>query len=152
MQPLNPNLRTGIGVDISEMMVGESFGRYAKCKEPKAVNQQNRNQGGSRSERLVRWAPPWLLSLSGPLLGAGLLPRGQSEVAQSCLTLCDPMDYSPPGSSVHGISQARILEWVAISFSRGSSQSRDQTRVSHIAGRRFTIWATREAPPRGQGG
>ena len=45
----------------------------------------------------------------------------ESEVAQSCLTLCNPVDCSPPGSSVHGILQARILEWVAISFSRGSS-------------------------------
>ena len=51
-----------------------------------------------------------------------------------------------PGSSVHGISQTRILEWVAISFSRGSSQPRDWTWVSHIAGRFFIIWATREAP------
>ena len=50
-----------------------------------------------------------------------------------------------PGSSVHGIFQARILEWVAISFSRGSSRPRDRTRVSHIVGRRFTVWATREA-------
>ena len=49
-----------------------------------------------------------------------------SEVAQSCLTLCDPMDSSQPGSSIHGIFQARILEWGAISFSRGSSQPRDQ--------------------------
>ena len=49
-------------------------------------------------------------------------------VSQSCLTLCDPMDGSPPGSSVHGILQARILEWIAISFSRGSSQPRDRTR------------------------
>ena len=48
-------------------------------------------------------------------------------VTQSCLTLCDPMDYSPPGYSVHGILQARTLEWVAIAFSRGSSQPRDQT-------------------------
>ena len=56
-------------------------------------------------------------------------------VAQSCPTLRNPVNYSPPGSSVHGISQARILEWVAISFSRGSSQAGDQTRVSHIAGR-----------------
>ena len=54
-------------------------------------------------------------------------------------------DCSPPGSSVHEISQARILEWVAISFSRGSSQPRDQTWVSCIAGRFFTVWATREA-------
>ena len=65
-------------------------------------------------------------------------------VAQSCLTLCDPMDYSPPGSSVHGIFQARVLEWVAIFFSRGSSQPRDRTWVSHIVSRRFTHWATRE--------
>ena len=50
--------------------------------------------------------------------------------AQLCPTLCDPMDCSPPGSSVHGILQARILEWVAIPFSRGSSQPRDQTQVS----------------------
>ena len=58
-----------------------------------------------------------------------------SKIAQSCPTLCDPVDCSPPGSSVHGILQARILEWVAISFSRGSSQPRDQTHVSRIAGR-----------------
>ena len=58
---------------------------------------------------------------------------------------------SPPGSSVHGIFQAWILEWVAISFSRGSSQPRDRTRVSCIVGKRFTIWATREAlRPRSQ--
>ena len=50
--------------------------------------------------------------------------KGKSEVAQSCLTLCDPMECSLPGSSVHGIFQARVLEWVAISFSRGSSQPR----------------------------
>ena len=66
-------------------------------------------------------------------------------VAQSCPTLCDPMDCSPPGSSVHEIFQARILEWVAISFSRGSSQPRDWTWVSCTAGRFFTNWATREA-------
>ena len=55
-------------------------------------------------------------------------------VAQSCPTLCNPIDYSRPGSSVHGISQARILEWVAILFSRGSSRPRDQTQVYCIAG------------------
>ena len=62
-----------------------------------------------------------------------------SSVAQSCPTLCDPMDCSPPGSLVHGIFQAWILEWVAISFSRGSSRPRDQTWVSCIVGRRFTV-------------
>ena len=60
-------------------------------------------------------------------------------VAQSCLTLCDPMNSSPPGSSVHRILQARILEWVVVPFSRVSSQLRDRTQVSHIAGRFFTI-------------
>ena len=63
----------------------------------------------------------------------------------SVVSLCDPMDCSLPGSSVHGIFQARILQWIAIPFSRGSSQPRDQTQVSSIAGRCFTIWATREA-------
>ena len=67
------------------------------------------------------------------------------EVAQSCTTVCDPMDYSLPGFFVHGILQARTLEWVAISFSRQSYQSGDKTRVSRIVGRHFTIWATREA-------
>ena len=57
---------------------------------------------------------------------------------------CNPMGCILPGSPVHGILQARILEWVAISFSRGSSQPRDQTQVSCIASRFFTIWATRE--------
>ena len=55
------------------------------------------------------------------------------KVTQSCLTLCDPMDYT-----VHGILQARILEWVAIPIFRGSSQPRDETQVSHIAGGFFT--------------
>ena len=66
-----------------------------------------------------------------------------SEVAQSCPTLCDPMDCSLSGSSVHGIFQAIVLEWIAISFSRGSSQPRDRTRVSRIVDTCFTVWATR---------
>ena len=67
------------------------------------------------------------------------------SVTQSCLMLCNPVDCSPPGASVHGTSQARILGWVAIPFSRGSSWPRDRTQVPCIAGRFFTIWATREA-------
>ena len=63
-------------------------------------------------------------------------------VAQLCPTLYDPLDCSPPGSSVHGILQARILMWVASPFSRGSSQPKDRTQGSCIAGRFFTIWAT----------
>ena len=76
----------------------------------------------------IKWSP-WLLL----------------EVAQSCLTLCNPTDCSLPGFSIHGIFQASVLEWVATPFSWGSSQPRDQTRVSCIVGRRFTLWATREA-------
>ena len=66
-------------------------------------------------------------------------------VAQSCPTLCNPMDCSQPASSVHEILQARILKWVAIPFSRGSSQPKDPAWVSCIVGRFFTVWATREA-------
>ena len=71
-------------------------------------------------------------------------------VAQSCPTLCDPVDCSLPGSSVHGILQARLLEWIAIPFSRGSSQLRDWTWISNIAGRFFTIWATGKSVDSGQ--
>ena len=71
------------------------------------------------------------------------MPLKESEVTQSCLTLCDPMDCSQPGSSIHGILQARILVWVAISFSRGSSRPRDPTQVSLTVGGFFTIWPTR---------
>ena len=68
-----------------------------------------------------------------------------SEVTQLCPTLCDPMDCSLPGSSTHGIFQARILEWVAISFSRGTSWPRDRSQVSCIVGRHFIVWATRDS-------
>ena len=84
---------------------------------------------------------------------ASLRPRGvwvcvhACAHAQSCLTLCNPMDYSPSDSSVHGILQARILEWVAISLSQGSSQPRDRTCVS-CAGRRFFTPAPHGNPHR----
>ena len=68
-------------------------------------------------------------------------------VAQSCPTLWEPTGCSPPGSSVHGILEARILEWVATPFFRGSSWPRGQTQVSCIADGLFTVWATREALP-----
>ena len=68
--------------------------------------------------------------------------ESQSEVTQSCPTLCNPMDWSLPGSSAHGIFQAIVLEWIAISFSRGSSRPRDRAQVSLIVDRRFTVWAT----------
>ena len=90
-------------------------------------------------------------SLMASALACGLFTtsttwRSEVKWSQSCPTLCDPVDCSLPDSSVHGILQAKILEWVAISFSRGSSQPRDWTWVSCIAGRRFTLWATRELP------
>ena len=71
----------------------------------------------------------------------GYINKVKMKVTQSCLTtLYDPMDYI-----VHGILQAKILEWVAFTFSRGSSQPRSQAQVSLIAGEFFTSWATREA-------
>ena len=100
----------------------------------------------------------WSLWHSRRLSGASILcfpilsPLGVNQcwvffcclLAKSCPTLCDPMDCSLPGSSIHKIFQARILEWVTISFSRGSSQPRDQTWVSLTEARLFTVWATRE--------
>ena len=76
---------------------------------------------------LVSWTSWWHRSVSCSSL--------------SRVQLCDPMDCSPPGSSVHGILQIRNPEWVAIPFSRGYSQSRDRTWVSWMAGRFFTFWA-----------
>ena len=68
-----------------------------------------------------------------------------SSVTKSCPTLCNPMDCSPPGSSVHGILQARILEWVPIFFSRGPSQPKDPTYISYTGRRVLYHWVTREA-------
>ena len=70
----------------------------------------------------------------------------RSEATQLCLTLCDPMDCSLPGSSVHGIFKARVLEWVAMSFSRRSSRPRDRTHVSCIVGRRFYCLSHQGSP------
>ena len=83
----------------------------------------------------------WARAGRQPVLPLTLRTRKgkESEIAQSCPTLCDPMDCSLPGSSVYGIFQAIVLEWIAISFSKESSQPRDRTRVSHIVDRRFTI-------------
>ena len=77
---------------------------------------------------------------------ASMWKKGESG-SLSCVQLFwDPMEYSPPGCSVYGILQAKILEQVSITFSRESSQPRDRTQVSCIAGRFYTIWATRETP------
>ena len=79
--------------------------------------------------KVCRYGKPLSLSLKW----------SEVKVAQLCLTLCDPMDYT-----LHGILQARILEWVAVPSSRGSSQPRDRTQVSFIASGFFTRWATSE--------
>ena len=81
----------------------------------------------------------WKCSRSSVLITSIHSNHLRSEVTQSCRTLCNPMNCSLPGSSVHWNFQARILEWVAISFSRRSSQPRDWTQVFHIVGRSFTV-------------
>ena len=89
------------------------------------------------------FAMSWLFASGGQsirALASVLLMDVKAKVVQSCPTLCDPMDCT-----VHGILQARVLEWVAFPFSRGSSQPRDWTQVSHVASRFFARWATREA-------
>ena len=75
---------------------------------------------------------------------ASLSYKESESVSGSVVSDWDPMGYSPPGFSVHGILQARILEWIAISFSRASSWPKDGTQVTRITGRFFTVWATRE--------
>ena len=100
----------------------------------------------SESAVHIKWPKYWSFSFSMEV--AALIRKSESEVAQSCLpTLCNPMDCSLPGSSLHGIFHARVLEWVAISSSRGSSQPRDRTQVSRIAGRRFyRLRETKDSP------
>ena len=89
-----------------------------------------------------------LLLFSSSVVPDSVTPGLWPVVAQLCLTL-QPLDCGPPGSSIRGILQARMLEWLAISFSRGSSQPRNWTQVFCIAGRFFTNWALREAPNQG---
>ena len=100
-------------------------------------------QGGQTPQAILRQR--WAACISSLL---STVKKEKVWVTQLCLILCDPMDYNPPDSSVHGILQARLLEWVAIPFSRVSSQPRDWTQVSRFAGRFFTHWATRETPKR----
>ena len=88
---------------------------------------------------LTFFLPVSVISLLIGIVVNGCIHYSEIEVAQSCPTLCNPVDCSLPDSSLRGILQARILEWVAISFSRGSSQPRDRTQVSHIAGRCFNL-------------
>ena len=103
---------------------------------------------GSRRSHCGGWphkTVPKVGTTLAPLALKSVMKVCMYLVAQSCPALCDLIYCSPPGSSVHGILQARVLEWAAIPFSRGSSQPRDWTQVSCIAGGFFTLWATREA-------
>ena len=91
------------------------------------------------------WSESYHFAIIVGITWANMLKWSEVLVTQRGPTLCNPMNWGSPGSSVHGILQRRILKWVAISFSRRSSQLRDQTPVSCIAGRLFTVWATSEA-------
>ena len=102
-----------------------------------------RGSGGSGGS-IIYYLFSWFSSDLLRQLFDKLPEKKESEVARSCPTLCNPMDCSLPGFYVHGIFQASVLEWVAISFSRGSSHPRNWTQVSHTVGRCFTLWATRE--------
>ena len=102
---------------------------------------------GAGQGRISEFTLIWTgASQKGILTWPKTLKTSTLEVAQSCPTLCNPMNCSLLGSCIHGIFQTRVLKWVATSFSRGPSWPRDRTQVSCIAGRHFTIWATREAP------
>ena len=95
------------------------FSRVRLCATPEtAAHQVPQSLGFSRQEHLSGLPFP--------------SPVRESEAAQSCPTLCDPMYYSPPGPSVYAILQAKILEWVAMPFSRGSSRLRDRTHIPCI--------------------
>ena len=118
---------------------------YQRCREGEAGTP---GEGRVREEDRRKLCLETLPSRAGPLPCISFLWKQSVLVIQLCLTLCDPMDSSPSGSSVHRILQARIMEWAAMPYSRGSSQLRDGTQVFCIAGSFFffffTVWATRE--------
>ena len=119
---------------------------------PTSVTETSRMEGGVGKKiffvcgfRLVRYIHKMCIYNFGSVFSTNDLMCMRAQLLQSCLTLCDPMDWGPPGSSVHGILQTRILEWVAMPCTRGSSQPRDQTHffcVSCIA----SIFFTTEPP------
>ena len=112
----------------------------------KDLIEQEKGKGKGTLANNEHCPQPWVspVQKDSTVLSPGSQVLQRNPFTQSCLTLCNPMDCSPPGSSILGILQARILEWVAISFSRGSSRPRDWTCASRVAGRRFHLWATRE--------
>ena len=119
-------LRDG-GSELQEALFTSSSSEHALCR------------GFDHLLSGIRPRDPAALSCNQGESGPGLKVKSEREVAQACPTLCYPVDRSLPGSSIHGILQARVLEWVAIFFSRRSSQPRDRTPVSHIPGRRYNL-------------
>ena len=96
-----------------------------------------------KGSKARQWQVACKSGLDGNLMGDASLVSEVKSFSRVRF-FCDPMDCSLPGSSVHGIFQAIVLEWIAISFSRGIFPTRDRTQVSRIVNRRFTVWATRE--------
>ena len=116
-----------------------------KISKGKKILRENSEGTRGKGPKILSW---WCHTSCAYILQQWIMPymiMCACLVARSCLTHCDPMDCSPLGSSVHGISQARILEWVAISFSRGSFWPRDWTWVSCIGRQILYHWATRKA-------
>ena len=138
--------------------LGEGLGDEETSFASRAKDSEVLRKGGGRSrylswpKTLAQWVPwdKWLSSRLDQDPQESLITRQTMVslvkvlVIQSCLTLCDPMDCNPPGSSVPGILQARKLDWAAIPFSKESFQPRDWTRVPCIASGLFTVWATRD--------
>ena len=110
--------------------------------------------GSKEAFRTKRWVLCWSWSMNRNPMGlqAKEVPCVHKvKLLSPVWLLANPWTiayHSLPGSSVHGNFQAKVVEWVAVSFSRGSSQRGDRIQVSHISGRRFTLWATRETPSR----
>ena len=121
---------------------GGQQGRLRSVSHTWSVLRRSHKLNNSRSQSLDNH-PESRQEVHPAITRVGGLGESESEseveVVQLCPTLCNPVGCSLPGSSIHGILQARILEWVSISFSRGSSQPRDRTCVSCIAGRRFNL-------------
>ena len=97
------------------------------------------------TQRHTQKRPQYLDERKGNKVRTCEVKKGKRLSLSGLWFFYDPMGYSPPGSSVHGILQAKILEWVSIPSSRGSSWPRDQIQVSYVAGRFFTVWVTRKA-------
>ena len=109
-----------------------------------------RVESGNPLTKLLLWSNITVMETTASISWAPTLEYAlytvKYKVSQPCPALCSPMDCSLPGFSVHGILQARILEWVDVSFSRGFSHPREQTQISHIVGSFFTVWATNKSP------